>query len=153
MRLLPRILVFATLLLAACATPKTTAWDPAAEKEVLQRAELLLDRYSRNDQAGVVALLDAERFHLVGTGFGETIATPAELRALMERDFSQWGSASFKDIRDVDVRSDGRTGTVYLTFTFAAGGGPSLPIRFTSTWRKVNGEWLLAQAMSAVPPR
>jgi hypothetical protein len=57
MRRMQCVLIVVTVsLLAACATALKS--DPAtAEKQVLQRVSLLLDRYVRNDQAGVAACL------------------------------------------------------------------------------------------------
>jgi hypothetical protein len=154
MRKLSKVLVFAAFcLLTACATPKTAKVDAASEKEVMQRVQLLLDRYARNDQAGVVAMLDPAGITMLGTSFDEKIKSPAELRALMERDFAQWQTAKVSDVRDVDVRGDGTLATVYFLMTWQAGDGPGVPIRLTTTWHRVNGEWLLTQSASALPPR
>jgi hypothetical protein len=153
MRSIPRILTLAALaMLGGCAT---TASQPAAagEGEVMQRAQLLLDRYARNDQAGVVAMLDPERVTILGTGFDETVKTVADLRALMDRDFAQWQSAKFTDVRDVDVRSDGTLATAFFTVTFSAAQGPSLPLRMFTTWRSVDGAWMLTQSGTAIPPQ
>lgn len=152
MRQLPKVLLFATFsLLAACAT-NTGKVDPKSGEEVVQRVHLLLDRYARNDQAGVVAMLDPSGITILGTSFEEKIKSPSELRALMDRDFGQWQTAKFTDIRDVDVRSSGSLATVYFIMTWQAGNGPTAPIRMTTTWRKVDGEWLLSQSASALPP-
>ena len=143
MRVLPKVLLFAAFsLLAACATtaPKT---DPAASQEqVMQRVNLLLDRYARNDQAGVLAMLDPSGITMLGTQFNESIKSPEELRALMDRDFAQWKSAKFSDVREVDVRSDGTLATAYFVMTWQPGDNPAMPVRLTTTWRKVSGEWL-----------
>lgn len=153
MRQLPKVLLFAVFsLLAACAT-NTARVDPKSGEEVVQRVHLLLDRYARNDQAGVVAMLDPSGITILGTSFEEKIRSPSELRALMDRDFSQWQTAKFTDIREVDVRSSGSLATVYFIMTWQAGNGPTAPIRMTTTWRKVDGEWLLSQSASALPPR
>jgi len=152
MRLLPRFLAIAAIaVLSACATTAGKS-DPTSEQQVLQRAQLLLDRYARNDQAGVVAMLDPQRVTLLGTGFNEKVQSPADLRALMDRDFAQWQSARFTDVRDADIRSDGALATAWFTVTFAAGAGPTLPLRMFTTWRKVDGEWLLTQSGTALPP-
>ena len=149
------LLIFALGMLAACASaPQSAKVDPAtAEKEVAQRVTVLLDRYVRNDQAGVVAMLDPERLVILGTSFEEKVKSPADLRALMDRDFSQWSTASYSDVRDVDARVDGALATVYFVMNWQAANGPNVPIRMTTTWRKVNGEWLLTQSSSALPPR
>jgi hypothetical protein len=148
-------LIGAVLLLAACtsaptARPVDTA---AAEKAVTQRVDLLLSRYARNDQVGVVAMLDPVRFVMLGTNFNERMSTPAELRSQMDHDFSAWQSVAFTDVRDMDVRVGSDLATAVFTMTFSAGGGPSLPVRLCTTWHKVNGEWMLTQSSSAIPPQ
>ncbi len=150
-RLRASFVIFA-LALAGCATAPTAAKvdQSAAEAEIRQRVDSLLYRYSSNDQAGVVAMLDPQRLLILGSNLNEVVHTPDELRAFMSRDFSQWQSAKFTNVRDVDLRTDGTLGTAYLVFDFSAPGGPTVPIRFCSTWRKVNGEWLLTQSSSVV---
>ncbi len=149
------IVLGAALLLAACASaPPASKVDPAAaEKAVKQRVDLLLSRYARNDQVGVVAMLDPERFVMLGTNFNEKMSSPSELRSQMDHDFSAWGSVAFTDVRDMDVRVGSDLATAMFTMTFSAGSGPSLPIRLTTTWHKVNGEWMLTQSASAIPPQ
>jgi hypothetical protein len=56
-------------------------------------------------------------------------------------------------VRDFDVRTDGTLATANFVFTFEPASGPKLPIRGTTTWRKVKGEWLLTQSTSALPPQ
>jgi hypothetical protein len=153
MPLLTRLLAICSIaMLSACATTAGRT-NPDSEQQVMQRAQLLLDRYARNDQAGVIALLDPERITILGTGFNEKVQSAADLRALMDRDFAQWQSAKFTDVRDVDLRSDGALATAYFTVTFSAGTGPTLPLRMFTTWRKVDGEWLLTQSGTAIPPQ
>ena len=123
----------------------------AREQEILARANELLARYQANDQAGVIAMLD-ERFLIQGTNFDENIRTPADLRQLMTRDFTQWGSARFYDVREVDVRRAGKLATAYFVFTFKAAQGPEVPIRMCTTWVKKGGAWLLTQSSNALPP-
>jgi len=154
MRLLTKMLSIATLALtSACATQPKVAHEAEATQDIARRVQLLLDRYSRNDQAGVVAMLDPETFTMLGTSFNEKVRSQSELRAFMDRDFAQWQSASFTDARDFDVRSDGTLATAYFVVTFKAGSGPTLPVRLTTTWHKVDGEWLLTQSSSALPPQ
>jgi len=148
-------LIGVVLLLAACAsaTTATPADARAAENTLQQRVDLLLSRYARNDQVGVIALLDPQRFTLLGTNFNEKVNSPADLRSMMDRDFQQWGTAAFSDVRDMDVRVGNDLATAVFTMTFSMGSGPTLPIRLCTTWHKVNGEWMLAQSASAIPPQ
>ncbi|HET9863296.1 MAG TPA: nuclear transport factor 2 family protein [Steroidobacteraceae bacterium] len=154
---LARLLLAATMLaLAACAiTPAATnSRSVAVEQEIRLRVDSLLYRYSQNDQPGVIAMLDPAGFTISGSALREVVRTPDELRALMSRDFSRWKSATFSDVRDFDVRADGSLATAFFVFTYAAEGGPSMPIRLCTVWRKVDGEWLLTQSSNAVlgPP-
>jgi hypothetical protein len=150
MHALRTLFVISALTLASCATAPTAAKaDPsAAEAALRQRVDSLLYRYANNDQPGVLAMLDPQRLLILGSNLNEVVHTPDELRAFMSRDFAQWQSAKFTNVRDVDMRTDGALATAYLVFDFSAPGGPTVPIRFCSTWRKVNGEWLLTQSSS-----
>jgi len=141
------------LLVSACATaPPAARVDPAvAEKEIMQRVDALLYRYSQNDQAGMLALLDPQHFTIRGADLPEVIDTPDELRDLMSRGFAQWGASKYADVRDVDVRVGGELATAFFVFNWTLGeGGPTLPIRLHTTWHKVNGEWLLTQSSNVV---
>ncbi|HET7811062.1 MAG TPA: nuclear transport factor 2 family protein [Steroidobacteraceae bacterium] len=155
MRLLPMMMAIASLALASgCSTTAPdTRPGPDAERLVLQRVNLLLDRYCRNDQAGVIAMLDPEHFTMLGTSFDEKVSTQSELRTFMDRDFAQWQTASCTDVRDTDVRVGRDLATAILVVTFQAGSGPTLPIRLNTTWRKVDGEWMLTQSSTALPPQ
>jgi len=153
MRPLKAVCVLSVLLLvSACAsTPPAAKVDrAAAEQEIMKRVDSLLYRYSQNDQPGVLAMLDPDRLTVFGSNLTEIIRSSDQLRGLMTRDFEQWGSASFSDVRDVDVRVEGNLATAYFVLTFSAARGPTLPIRFSTTWRKVNGEWLLTQSANSV---
>jgi hypothetical protein len=144
------LFVLSALALASCATAPTAAkvGSSAAEAEIRQRVDSLLYRYANNDQAGVLAMLDPQRLLILGSNLNEVVRTPDELRAFMSRDFTQWQSAKFTNVRDVDLRTEGALATAYLVFDFSAPGGPTVPIRFCSTWHKVKGEWLLTQSSS-----
>jgi hypothetical protein len=153
----------ATLLAAAlasaslpgCSTPRmgaAPAVDIESEEQALRvRVGKLLSRYEANDSAGVIAMLDPVSFTIWGSALGEVVDTPEELRALMESDFRMWVTARFADVRDFDWRSDGTLATANFVVSFSASGGQAIPIRLTTTWRKVEGDWRLTQAASSVP--
>jgi hypothetical protein len=156
MRSLTQVCVVgAVLLLSACASaPPAARSDPAAsEKELTQRVNLLLTRYASNDQVGVIAMLDPGKFTLLGTNLGEGAHSASELREFMDRDFAQWKKVEITNVRDMDMRVDGLLATAFFTVSFAAGGGPAMPVKLFTTWHKINGEWMVTQSASALPPQ
>jgi len=146
------LLIVALLSVSACTTaPPAAKVDPAADKKaVMQRVETLLYRYGNNDEPGVLAMIDPQGFTVFGSNLTELVNTPDQLRALMSRDLSQWKSAKFTDLRSSDVRTGGTLATAFFVVTFSAENGPTIPIRLCTTWRKVNGEWMLTQSWNAV---
>jgi hypothetical protein len=140
-------------LLCACATQRApSAMNSDADRQAVRaRVQMMLDRYESNDAAGVIALLDPEKFLILGSDVSEAIDTTDELRTLMARDFQMWGTARFSELRDFDFRSDGTLATAYFLISFSAGGGPVIPIRLTTTWRKLAGQWVLTQSANSVP--
>lgn len=149
---LPALFAITALAATGCATAPTNSRvsQTAVEAQIRQRVDSLLYRYASNDQPGVLAMLDPERLTILGSNLNEVVRTPDELRNFMSRDFSQWQTAKFTNVRDVDLRTDGALASVYVVFDFSAANGPTVPIRFASTWRNVNGEWLLTQSASSV---
>ena len=145
--------LFAVVLLtvSACSTPPPVKTDPAAdEKAVMQRVDTLLYRYAANDQPGDMAMLDPQGFTVFGTDLSEPVRSPDQLRALMSRGLAQSSSAKFTDMRNGDVRTSGTLATAFFVVNFSADSGPTIPIRLCTTWRKVNGEWLLTQSWNAM---
>ena len=155
----------ATLLAAALAASSLTgcATTPVAlppmvnaqteEHALRARVAQLLASYESKDPAGVIALLDPVKFSVWGSDLGEVVDTHDELRALMESDFRMWGTARFSDVRDFDWRSDGTLATANFVMSFSANGGEAIPVRLTTTWRKVDGQWRMTQCVSSVPTR
>jgi len=121
------------------------------QADVRKRVELLLERYAANDQEGVIEMLDPSGVTVLGTDMGEVIHTPAQLRALMDADFRLWVTAKFSDIRDFDFRGNGNMASAFFVASFSAAGGPPIPIRIDTTWRKQDGTWYLSQSANAVP--
>lgn len=144
----------AALALAGCVTVVAPAGasraDDAERARVTQQVEQLLQRYAANDVDGVLALLDGE-FIVYGSDEAELVRTPQQLRQLMQDDFALWRTARFGQLRDLDLRVHGHLATAYFHVPFSAGGGAPLTVRFSTTWRKVGGEWRLAQSANTVP--
>jgi hypothetical protein len=136
-------------LLCACASAPSPKSNVAEEARVTARVQELLNKYEANDQAGVIALLDG-KVTILGSALTETIRTPEQLKALMSRDFAQWGKARFTNVHDMDVRVGKDLATAWLVFSFQVVEQPSIPIRLTTTWRKRDGEWYLTQSANSV---
>src|SRR5262245_12275620 len=89
------------------------------EQALTDRVNELFSRYSTSDQDVVLAMMD-QRFVILGSDFNVEARSPAELKWLMSRDFSQWNTASFSDLRDLDLRIGSDLATAHFKFTFTA---------------------------------
>ena len=139
----------AVCLMSACATAPSARSTAAEEARVTARVQELLNKYEANDQAGVIALLDT-KITILGSALTETMHSPEQLKALMTRDFSQWGKARFTNVHDMDVRVGNDLAPAWLVFSFQVGDQPSIPIRLATTWRKRDGQWYLTQSANSV---
>ena len=137
-------------LAAGCARPAGTA-DVVPRGEIDRRIGALLGAYAANDQTAVIGLLDSAGFVIFGSDASEIVRTHDELRQLMADDFRLWGSARFGPIRDLDVRGNGAIATAVFHVPFSAGGGPEVLVRFSTAWRRVDGDWRLMQSANTVP--
>ncbi len=137
--------------LASCASARPHADAEAGRPAVEGRVAELLRRYAEDDADGVLRLVDPAGFIAYGSDLSEVVRTPAELRRLMADDFALWRSATFGAVRDLDVRVDGALATAYFHVPFSAGGRPPVVVRFSTTWRKSEGRWLLTQIANTVP--
>ncbi len=150
--LLPMALLLPiALLLTSCATSSSVAQGSSQHIAVSQRVNELLSRYAANDQDGVLAMLDPSQFTVFGSDVTELVRTPVQMRKLMADDFALWHSASFGSAQDFDLRVDGTLATAFFHVPFSAGGRPPVLVRFSTTWRKVGGAWLLTQSANTVP--
>ncbi|MFL6548229.1 MAG: nuclear transport factor 2 family protein [Povalibacter sp.] len=145
--------VSAAFILSACSSNSTRddSHNKANSEQLRARAEALLHRYASNDPEGVVALIDSNDFTMYGSDISEVVHSTDELRALMRNDFLLWGTASFGELKDFDSREDGNLATTFFTASFKPGSFTSLPVRFSMTWRKHDGQWLLTQSSNTVP--
>lgn len=134
--------------LAGFSSPARAGNDAAAHAAVIARVKDFMNRYEQNDQDGVMAMVDKREITVIA-GPGEKVTSIDGFRAFMTRNFQQWQTARFTDIRDLDVRVGKDLATAYFLFTFAAADQPGLPIRVSLTWRKDGKEWLLTQCASA----
>lgn len=149
MRIARWLPLFAACVLSACASAPSATSSAREESRVTARVQELLNRYEANDAAGVIALLDT-KITILGSDLTETIHTPEQLKALMSRDFAQWGKARFTNVHDMDVRVGADLAAAWCVFSFQVGEQPSIPIRLATTWHKRSGEWYLTQSASSV---
>lgn len=137
--------------LALCLFATTAIAGPKQDASVIAAVHELLERYAANDQTAVAQLLDPEGFVVYGSDAAEKVETIPALRELMDADFRLWRTASFGEIRDLSVVVEGRLATAYFHVPFSAGGRPPVLVRFSTTWRKVEGAWRLRQSANTVP--
>jgi hypothetical protein len=137
--------------MAACSTQRPLQADRSAQAAVHERVDELLRRYAANDEDGVAAMLDPQHIAIYGSDASEVVHSVDELRQLMRNDFALWGTASFGAIQDFDFRTDGTLATTFFSVPFTPGPMQPLQVRFSMTWRNVDGQWLLTQSANAVP--
>jgi ketosteroid isomerase-like protein len=123
--------------------------DDEARAAILVRVKEFLNLYERNDQGGVVAMIDAREFSILGDT-GERFTTTEQLKGMMARSFGNWVEPKFTDLRDVDVRVGKDLATAHFLFTFQTSDQPAMPIRVVTTWRKEGKVWNLTQCASWV---
>lgn len=138
------------LALAFCLFATGVSAEPS-DASVIVAVHKLLDRYASNDPKGVIALLDPEGFIIYGSDAAEEVRTVPALMELMKADFRLWHTAAFGKIRDLSIVVQGSLATAYFQVPFSAGGRPPVLVRFSTTWRKVNGVWRLRQSANTVP--
>lgn len=146
-----RLLAAIGLALAFCLFATAASAKPNDDASVVAVVHKLLDRYASNDPQGVVALLDPKGFVVYGSDVAEKVQTVPALVELMKADFRLWHTAAFGEIRDLSIVVQGSLATAYFHVPFSAGGRPPVLVRFSTTWRRVNGAWRLRQSANTVP--
>ena len=124
--------------------------DPVTSR-VIHRINEFLQCYAKNDQEGVLALLDPVEFLIFGSDISEIVTSTDSLRTMMVNDFALWQSAEFGAIENLNIRCVGDLATAFFHVPFSAAGGPAIRVRVCMTWRYVSGEWLLTQSANTVP--
>jgi hypothetical protein len=137
------------LAVSSCGTRSPESESDRAE--VTQRVARLLTLYASNDQEGVLSMLDRSSFTLYGSDAAELVRTPAAVCELMTNDFVLWKTARFGEIQDLDLFLQGAVATAYFHAPFSVSDRRPILVRFSTTWRKVEGEWLLIQSANTVP--
>lgn len=145
------LLVAAGAVLTFCLFATVASSRPDDDASVITAVHSLLGRYASHDSAGVIALLDPQGFVVYGSDAAEKVETIPALVELMNADFRLWHTAAFGEIQDVSTVVDGSLATAYFQVPFSAGGRPPVLVRFSTTWRKVNGAWRLRQSANTVP--
>lgn len=151
-RRFPALVILLSLTtLASCANVTRPSVETAGRFEVEDRLTQLLAAYAANDQEQIVRMLDPVQFTIYGSDLSEVIRTPADLRQMMTDDFRLWRTAKFGELQDLDIRVQGNLASAFFHVPFSAGGQPPLSVRFSTVWRKIDGQWFLTQSANTVP--
>ncbi len=147
---LRRSLIVAALSLSACSSAFAVRRE-SDERAVRARVSELLTSYAANDQDAVARMLDPQGFTFYGSDLAELVHSEPELRQLMKDDFTLWQSARFGQPRDLDVRVSDDLAAAFFNVDFFVRGGPAVPVRLGTLWRKAGGIWRLTMSANAVP--
>jgi ketosteroid isomerase-like protein len=115
------------------------------------RIQELLSAYAANRSAQVVAMLDTKGWVVFGSDVAEIVRSNSALLEMMRADFALWKTATFANIRDLNIQTDGALASAMFHVDFSAGGRPPIPVRFCTTWRQIQGTWMLSQCANTVP--
>ncbi len=141
------VLVF----IAATGCVSTSTLRQTQDDSVKSSIQALLDSYATNNQQAVTTMLDPDGFIIYGSDLHEKVETVPDLAKLMDDDFQLWKTASFGQVQDLSLFSDGVVAVAHFHVPFSAGGRPPVIVRFSTTWRRVNGIWKLRQSANTVP--
>jgi uncharacterized protein (TIGR02246 family) len=143
--------LFFAVLIAGCQAMSSST--EASRAEVAQATERWATNFNGSDGAVSVSLYDPEAV-LWGTLSPVIISTPAGVRQYFDRAFSApsppkvtLGEQAVRVYGDMAINS----GT--YTFTVVIGGQPrTLPARFSFTYRRKDGGWLIVDHHSSALP-
>jgi len=143
-------LIVTAVSLCACSHTFAVTKD-RDERAVRARVSDLLTSYAANAQDAVVRMLDPQGFSFYGSDLAELVRSEPELRQLMKDDFALWQRARFGEPRDLAVRVGDDLAAAFFNVDFFVRGGPAIPVRLCTLWRKVGGAWRLTMSANAVP--
>jgi hypothetical protein len=143
--------LFAVLIFMATGCTSTITLQQTQNDSVKSSIRALLDSYATNNQNAVIAVLDPEGFIIYGSDVSEKVEAIPALKKLIDDDFRLWKTASFGQIQDLSLCSDGVLAVAYFHVPFSAGGKPPIIVRFSMTWHRVKGIWKLRQSANTIP--
>lgn len=141
------LLAFATAHDASGATPSTSPDADGLEVRIQE----LLSAYAANRSDRVLAMLDPKGWVIFGSDVAEIVRSNSALLEMMRADFMLWKTAAITNLRDLNIQTDGALASAMFHVDFSAGGRSPVPVRFCTTWRRVNGAWMLSQCANTVP--
>jgi hypothetical protein len=115
------------------------------------RIQELLSAYAANRPDQVTAMFDPKGWVVFGSDVEEIVRSNSALLEMIQADFALWKTAEFSGIRDLEIQSDGVLASAMFHVDFSAGGRTPIPVRFCTTWRKLQKEWMLSQCANTVP--
>lgn len=115
------------------------------------RIQALLSAYAANRSDQVLAMLDPQGWVVFGSDVAEIVRSNSALLEMMQADFALWKTAAISNIRDLNIQTDGTLASAMFHVDFSAGGRPPIPVRFCTTWRQIEGTWMLSQCANTVP--
>lgn len=115
------------------------------------RIKELLSAYTANRPDQVLAMLDPKGWVIFGSDVEEIVRSNAALLEMMKADFMLWKTAAITNLRDLNIQTDGTQASAMFHVDFSAGGRPPVPVRFCTTWHRVNGVWMVSQCANTVP--
>jgi hypothetical protein len=139
------------LIFTATGCTSTITLQHIQDDSIKSSIRALLDNYATNNQPAVIAMLDPEGFIIYGSDIHEKVETVSDLVKLIDDDFRLWKTASFGQIQDLSLCSDGVLAVAYFHVPFSVGVRPPVIVRICMTWHKVDGIWKLRQSANTVP--
>lgn len=140
------------LVVAIAASLAAPAMAGPVEPDVVSRTRVFLDAYARGDAKTVLAMVDSGEISIYGSDVSEFFETPATVSKMMADDQQLWrGSAHIGEMRHISVRQSPTLAVLVFDAPFSVGGSPEVSVRFSMTWRRQGGVWLLTQSSNAVP--
>lgn len=128
--------------------------DTKKENEVAAALEYFTDAYARRDLQNLLNCFaqDADLV-LFGTGADEKRVGPAEVRAQVERDWSQTDTAAVKfKWTSISGKDNVAWAAADGSFTLSANGDEmNFPVRITFVLENREGRWFVVQSHFSVP--
>jgi len=114
------------------------------EEAVLATLDEYAEAYCAKDADRLMALFrESDDISLIGTGADELCVGPAQIRAVMERNFAEATAKKFNwHWRQVTLAGDSAVVAMSLTIDLETDEGPvHIPLRWTVSLERISGRW------------